>query len=133
MASNTSNDKDAEISKFFVNEDRSQGVDAFEAADLDIPNTARPDNISPLAYTFAEQEEGKGSSSRRFVPTPRTERRFTPTLRPESKSEMKTSSEPQKIPRNEWLCCQCGVPNPLVGPACWQCKVHRACHNCSAA
>lgn len=123
MANNSNNNQnlDAETSKFFIRSDEARGVDAFEAASLDIPQTARPDSTSPLAKTFAELEkDAKGRSGTRFTPTPR----------PEAKGD---KSEPQKVPRDAWICCVCEVTNPLVGPACWQCKSHYACTRCYAA
>ncbi|KAI3391233.1 hypothetical protein diail_7747 [Diaporthe ilicicola] len=121
---NKSTNQDAELSKYFVAEDQSRGVNAFEAATLDIPQTARPGNISPLARTLAELEpDSKGSSAGKFTPTPR----------PEPKGPSEARVEPKKVPRDEWKCCICGVTNPLAGLPCWQCKLHRVCHQCTSA
>lgn len=125
MANNSNQNLDAATSKFFIDSDEARGVDAFEAASLDIPQTARPDSTSPLAKTFAEQEkESKGRSNTRFTPTPRQE-----TNADNSEAEV----QEQKVPRDAWQCCICEVTNPLVGPACWHCKSHYACTRCYSA
>lgn len=117
MANNSNNKNlDAETSKLFIDSDASHGMDAFETASLSIPQTARPSVTSPLERTFVE-EKGQGSSSTRFAPTPR----------PEPKAGT------SQVPREAWNCCRCYTTNPLVGPACWQCKSHRACSQCRAA
>ncbi|KAG6367108.1 hypothetical protein INS49_001290 [Diaporthe citri] len=125
MANNSNKNLDAETSKFFIDSDEARGVNPFEAASLDIPQTARPDSSSPLAKKFAEQEdEAKGPSNTRFTPTPR----------PEPKADKSVAEiQAQKVPRNAWICCICEVTNPLVGPACWQCKSHYACTRCYSA
>lgn len=119
MANNSNKNQDAEVSQVFVDQDRADGKDAFEAASLAIPQTARPEITSPLAKTFAE--EGKGTSNTRFTPTPR----------PEPKAD-NSDAQPQ-VPRDAWICCLCDVTNPLVGPACWNCKTHYACARCYSA
>lgn len=116
MANNSNKNLDAATSKLFIDSDASSGVDAFETASHAIPQTARPGVASPLERTFVE-EKGQGSSSTRFAPTPR----------PEPKAGT------SQVPREAWICCRCDVVNPLVGPACWQCKYHRACSKCLAA
>lgn len=123
MASDNSANQDAELSRYFIKKDQARGVDAFEAAEKDIPQTARPENASPLAQTLAV-EEGKGPSSTRFAPTPRRELKA-------DRSE--AGSEAPKVPRDAWICCHCDVVNPLAGPACWQCKRHYVCTRCHSA
>ncbi|KKY36743.1 hypothetical protein UCDDA912_g03267 [Diaporthe ampelina] len=124
MASNNSANQDAELSKYFINEDKARGVDSFEVAAMDIPQTARPENTSPLAKTFAVEEEGKGRSSTRFAATPRPGPRA---------DKLEAEAQTQKVPRDAWTCCHCDVTNPLVGPVCWQCKSHYVCIRCRSA
>lgn len=120
MAGHKSANLDAEVSKIFVESDKARGVDAFEAAALQIPQTARPGSDSPLKKTFA-LEEGKGSASTRFVPTPRLEHKAD------------SEAQPQQVPKGESVCCRCDVTNTLAGPACWNCKSHYVCRNCYSA
>lgn len=122
MANNSNKNLDAATSKLFIDSDACRGVDAFETASLAIPQTARPGVASPLERTFVE-EKGQGSSSTRFAPTPRSEPKA---------GESHAEAQPQ-MPREAWICCGCGVTNPFVGPACWQCKAHRACTRCYPA
>lgn len=128
MASDPNNkDLDAEVSKFFVKLDEAEGVNAFESASLNIPQTARPGTTSPLAKTFAEEE---GKSEVKGGPNPP----FTPTPRPEPKSDKsQAEAQPQKVPQGKWTCCICGVTNPLVGLTCWYCKTHHVCLQCYPA
>lgn len=121
MAKDNSTNPDVEVSKIFVESDKACGVNAFEAAALDIPPTARPGSDSPLKKTFVS-EEGKGSASTRFVPTPR----------PKAKAD-DFQAESQAPPRQEWICCRCDVTNLLVGPFCWNCKGHQVCPKCYSA
>lgn len=123
MANNSNNKNlDAETSKLFIDSDASRGMDAFETASLAIPQTARPGVTSPLERTFVE-EQGQGSSSSRFVPTPR----------PGPKAGKSQAEAQPHAPREAWICCGCHATNPFVGPACWQCKAHWACNRCYCA
>ncbi|KAL1862716.1 hypothetical protein Daus18300_008360 [Diaporthe australafricana] len=117
MANNNSTNQDAELSKYFIESDEVRGLNAFEVAALDIPRTARPGGVSPLAWTFELEQEGKGLSPRKSIPAHRSEAQI----------------EPAKVPRNGWKCCQCSAINPFLGPACWQCETHVACEQCSPA
>lgn len=121
MAKDNSTNLDAEVSKIFVESDKARGLNAFEAAALDIPPTARPGSDSPLKKTFVS-EEGRGSASTRFVPTPR----------PKAKAD-DSQAESQLAPRQSWTCHVCEVTNPLVGPFCWNCKGHKVCPKCYPA
>ncbi|POS77611.1 hypothetical protein DHEL01_v204003 [Diaporthe helianthi] len=91
MAGNISTNMDAEVSKFFIHADKCLGVDAFEEASKQIPGTGRPATDSPLKKTFA-LEEGKGSASTRFVPTPREE------------PKADDGQAEANVPRDSWVC-----------------------------
>lgn len=107
MAGSSSTNLDAAVSKISIEADKAHGVDAFEAASLQIPETGRPGSDSPLSKTFALEEEPKADDDQ---------------------------AEAQ-VTEGSWVCCMCGAANEVAGSAsqgCWGCESH-ACGKCQSA